>query len=117
MLRQAFATAPALRGRPLFRRKAFSRAACTAAYLYGATRRWLPALRCVLRSVLLWPWPYRRGEIDGRACARLRMATVLLLRMLGLLPPDPGFPELAPPPIPGPLPAPETTGAKGRPIV
>ncbi len=98
MLRQAFATIPALRGRPLFRRKTFSRAACTWAYLHGAGGRWLPALGCLLHSVLLWPWPYRRDEADGRGCTRLRMMAVLALRMLGLLPPDAGFAETTAPP-------------------
>jgi glycosyltransferase involved in cell wall biosynthesis len=97
MLRRAFATDPALRGRPLFRRKALSYADCNSAHLYGTRRQWLPALGCVLRSLLLWPWPYRRPDADGRHLTRVRMAAVLVLRLVGLLPPDPGPTGAAPP--------------------
>jgi glycosyltransferase involved in cell wall biosynthesis len=98
VLRQAFAAVPALRGRPLFRCKALSYAAYTSAYVFGATHRWPAALRRVFRSLLLWPWPYSFEEGDGRHFARLRMAAVLVLRMLHLYPPDVGLTEAAVPP-------------------
>jgi glycosyltransferase involved in cell wall biosynthesis len=90
MLHRAFATLPALRRRPLLRLKTLSHASFNAASLYGARRRWLSALGRLARSLLLWPWPYRRQDADGRLCPRMRMAAVLLLRMLGLFPLDPG---------------------------
>jgi glycosyltransferase involved in cell wall biosynthesis len=88
VLRRAFAEVPELRGRPLFRLKTFSYAAYNSAYAYGAARQWLPALRRLLHSMLLWPVPYRRAEADGY-CDRLRKLAVLLLRMAGLVPPEP----------------------------
>jgi glycosyltransferase involved in cell wall biosynthesis len=83
VLHKAFAGVPALRQRPLFRRKTFSFAAYQAAYMYGAAKSWLPALGRLVRSFLLWPFPYRRAEVD-RYLARPRMLAVLLMRMLGI---------------------------------
>jgi hypothetical protein len=52
-----------------------------------------------LRSLLLWPLPYRRDEVDV-SCARLRLVAVLLLRLVGLKPPPapeaPQRPQTAP---------------------
>ncbi len=81
VLRKAFANVAALHGRFFFRRKTFGHAAYQAAYMYGASRNWLPALGRVLRSFLLWPLPFRRAEVD-RFLARPKMLAVILLRML-----------------------------------
>jgi glycosyltransferase involved in cell wall biosynthesis len=88
VLRKAFTGIRSLRWRLGFRLKTFSYAAYNAAYMYGAARRWLPALGRVLRSFLLWPLPYRRREVD-RPLARPKMLAVNLLRLLHLRPPEP----------------------------
>jgi glycosyltransferase involved in cell wall biosynthesis len=98
MLRRVFATVPALRGRPLLRLKTFSYAAASSADTYGGRRRWLPALARLARSLLLWPWPFRREETDGRRFFRGRMAAVLVLRLLGLRRTRPCLAEKTSPP-------------------
>jgi hypothetical protein len=81
VLREAFATLPALRNRPLLRWKTYSITAFESSYVFGAAGMWLPALSRALSSLLLWPWPHRRDDI-GAFCARPRRLAVLLLRML-----------------------------------
>ncbi len=88
VLRKAFAGVPELRRRFFFKRKTFAFAAYQAAYMYGAARSWRPAVGRVLRSLLLWPVPFRRAEVD-RALARPRMLAVLVLRMLRIRRPEP----------------------------
>lgn len=88
VLQKAFATVAALRGRRLFRRKTYSYAAFSAAYMYGAARQWFPALTRLLRSFLLWPLPFRRSEVDG-FLARPRLLAVTLLRTLRIKRPEP----------------------------
>jgi glycosyltransferase involved in cell wall biosynthesis len=89
VFRKAFAEVHALRGRWLFRRKTYSLSALASAKLFGGNRQWGAAIRRVLWSFVLWPLPFRRADVDGR-CERLRVLTVLVLRMLGLRAPDPG---------------------------
>ena len=94
VLRRAFAEAPALRGRWLLRRKAFSHALLASAQTFGASRQWRAALLRVASSLLLWPLPFRRDE-TGASFIRLRVLSVLLLRALRLRAPDPAFGQAA----------------------
>jgi glycosyltransferase involved in cell wall biosynthesis len=99
VLTRLFAEVPALRGRRLLRRKTFSQAAYASAQVNAGTGESWPALRRVLRSLFLWPLPYRRDEVNV-SCARLRLVAVLLLRLAGLKPPPapeaPQRPQAAP---------------------
>jgi glycosyltransferase involved in cell wall biosynthesis len=88
VLHQAFTAVAELRWRPLFRLKTFGYAAFNAAYMYGSCRQWRPALGRAFLSMLLWPLPFGRTEVD-RPLARPRMVAVYVLRMLGLRPPEP----------------------------
>jgi glycosyltransferase involved in cell wall biosynthesis len=96
VLLRAFTEVEALRGRPLFWRKARGYAAFNAAHAYRDAGRWLPAAARILRSFLLWPLPFGRGDAEV-SCARVRLLVVLLLRVLGLFPLDPGPGSSAPP--------------------
>jgi glycosyltransferase involved in cell wall biosynthesis len=90
VLRRAFAEIPELQRQTLFRMRTFSYVAFNAAFMYGCAGQWGPALGRVLLSLALWPWPFGRDEVD-RVLARPRMFGVYLLRMVGLMPPDPAY--------------------------
>ncbi len=88
VLHKAFTQVPALRGRWLFRRKVYSLSALLSGQQFAAAHQWGAATRRVLRSLLLWPLPYRRDEADV-SFIRIRVLATLWLRMLGLRAPDP----------------------------
>lgn len=88
MLRKTFATVVSPRRHLLLWLKTYSYAYYNAVHLYGASRRWFTALDRFLRSLILWPLPYKRSEV-GCPLARPRMLAVLLLRMLRLRRPEP----------------------------
>jgi glycosyltransferase involved in cell wall biosynthesis len=83
VLRKAFANIQTLRGRFLLRQKAFSYAAFSAAYMYGAGGNRLRSLTKMLRSFMLWPLPYHRADAR-KSFIRPKMLIVNILRMLGL---------------------------------
>ncbi|MBM4073102.1 MAG: glycosyltransferase [Planctomycetes bacterium] len=87
VLHKAFVGVPELRGRMLLQAKAQGLAAYNAAYMYGLARNWPRALDRLTRSLVLWPFPYRPGEVHDRL-ARPKALTVLVLRMLGLKEPE-----------------------------
>jgi glycosyltransferase involved in cell wall biosynthesis len=93
VLRRAFAANPALQGRWLLRRKTFGQAAFASGQTYGANRQWRAGIGRVVRSLLLWPLPFRRDDTDV-SCTRTRMLIGFGLRMLGLVAPEaaPGQP-------------------------
>jgi glycosyltransferase involved in cell wall biosynthesis len=83
MLRAVFAEIPALRKRPLLRRKAFSYAASMSSFLYTAAGNQRAALALIVESLVLWPFAYEPGHPKTPA-ARLKMLLVILLRALRL---------------------------------
>jgi glycosyltransferase involved in cell wall biosynthesis len=83
VLRKVFTEIQPLRRSFLLRQKAFSYAKFSAAFMYGASGAPLRSLTRMLHSFLLWPLPYRRGEVRT-SLMRPRTLMVLLLRMLGL---------------------------------
>ncbi len=85
VLRKAFAALPGLQGRPFLRLKVLSYAAFSAAYMYNTVGLHLPALRRMLKSFLLWPFPYRRSEVN-MALARPKLLGMTVLRLLRLVP-------------------------------
>lgn len=97
VIRRAFAEVPALRGRPLLRMRTLAYASFNSSYMYNTTRHYWPALRCLLRSMFLWPVPFRREEVHA-PFARPRSLAVLLLRALGVAAPDKNVAAGATPP-------------------
>jgi hypothetical protein len=81
VLRNAFATMPCLRGRWGLKRKALSRALVANAHMYDVTRMYPRALTNLIRSVWLWPVPFRRGEVN-RKFLRPKMFLLILKRWL-----------------------------------
>jgi glycosyltransferase involved in cell wall biosynthesis len=79
----------AWRGDRALRRRAHSYADFSCAYMYGAAGRQRDAVIRMLRSLARYPLPYARRE-GGVPLARPRRLGVLLLRMLGVMKPDPG---------------------------
>jgi glycosyltransferase involved in cell wall biosynthesis len=77
------------RGDRLLRRRAYSYVDYSSAYLYGAAGDYPAAIRKLLRSLWHDPRPYRLGE-SGTPFARPKRLAVLLMRMLGVMSPDPG---------------------------
>jgi glycosyltransferase involved in cell wall biosynthesis len=73
---------------PLLRRKARGYLLHSCAYLYGAADRQPEALKRAIQSLLVYPLPYRRSEVET-ALERPRRLAVILLRMLKLKPLDP----------------------------
>jgi glycosyltransferase involved in cell wall biosynthesis len=82
VLQKAFAELPALHGRYLLRRKTFSQASFSSAQEFGASRQWWAAIWRVLRSLALWPLPFRRNDVDA-PFTRMRSLCGLGLRLLG----------------------------------
>ena len=83
----------AWKGRFLLRRKARSYIFHSCAYLYGAAGNQSEALKRSIKSLLIYPVPYRPSEVDI-FCERARRLAVIILRMLKLKPLDPNTIEL-----------------------
>lgn len=79
----------AWRGSRALRMRAHSYVNFSCAYMYGAAGRQGAAVVRMLRSLLWYPWPYARAEAVV-PWARARRLAVLLLRMAGVMKPDPG---------------------------
>jgi glycosyltransferase involved in cell wall biosynthesis len=107
VLGKTFAPTSPLSKRYLLKRKAYSYAAYAAAQNFSSVGRELPALTRMLRSLLLWPFPYQRHEVATRL-ARPKKLIVTLLRLLHIL--TRNVPQMSPR-IPGPAP---TRGAHGQ---
>ncbi|MBX6311516.1 MAG: glycosyltransferase family 2 protein [Isosphaeraceae bacterium] len=80
VLRKAFSSGP-LRRRLLLRQKAFSYAAFSSAFMHDAAGMRVRALAKLLRSLLLWPIPYRRREVE-MDLVRPKMLIMILWRLL-----------------------------------
>jgi hypothetical protein len=63
------------------RRKVLSYTLRSAAYRYDASGMRLLAIRRVLQSLALWPWPFRKDEAFTW-CERPKMLTLFTLRMV-----------------------------------
>jgi glycosyltransferase involved in cell wall biosynthesis len=81
VLRRALDVYEPLRQDGLLRRKVLSYTLRSAAYRYDASGMRLLAISRVLRSVALWPWPFRKDEAFTW-CERPKMLTLFALRML-----------------------------------
>jgi glycosyltransferase involved in cell wall biosynthesis len=81
VLGKTFAPTGPLSKRFLLKRKAYSYAAYAAAQNFSAIGRELPAFIRVLRSLVLWPFPYRPQEVSTRL-ARPKKLVISLLRLL-----------------------------------
>lgn len=82
VLRRALDTQPAVRGCLLFRSKVCSYTLKSAAYRYDVAGDRCKAITRVLRSLLLWPFPYRADERITRF-ERPKMLALFLLRAAG----------------------------------
>jgi hypothetical protein len=85
MILGVFERVACLRGRFLLKRQALSQAAFEASKMYQAHGDHLRALDRILRSLALWPLPYRRDNATP-PFARMRTLIVTLLRTLHLKP-------------------------------
>ncbi len=85
VLAKTFAKSSPLGKRFLLKQKAYSYAAYAAAQNFTSVGSELPAFRRILRSLLLWPLPYHRGEVTTRL-ARPKKLLIALLRMLRIMP-------------------------------
>ena len=85
VLAKTFAKTGPLSKRFLLKRKAYSYAAYAAAQNFSTIGAELPALLRLLRSFVLWPFPYSRREVST-ALARPKKLFITLLRLLGALP-------------------------------
>jgi glycosyltransferase involved in cell wall biosynthesis len=85
MLRGVFSRVASLQGRFLLRRQSFSFCDYEASYMYLERKNRLRALHRLLRSFLLWPFPYPRGEIKplGRIKRLTRIIQSLCTRGSG----------------------------------
>jgi glycosyltransferase involved in cell wall biosynthesis len=81
VLRKAFQTLPSLRGRWLLKQKAISRALVANAHMFDVVGLYPHALGNLVRSVVLWPVPFRRGEAKT-TCVRPKMFLLVLGRWL-----------------------------------
>jgi glycosyltransferase involved in cell wall biosynthesis len=84
VLNRAFRNMPSLRRRSLFRLRVFSYAAYSAAHRYSAAGMHRVALRRMVRSFLLWPFPYRRRDVFSMF-ARGKFTVVAALRGIHLM--------------------------------
>lgn len=75
------------RGDRLLRRRAQSYVAYASANLHGAAGDHAAAIRRLVRSLLLYPLPFRRAEA-GSAFVRARRLAVMCLRLLGMTRPE-----------------------------
>lgn len=104
LLRKVFATSLGLRGNWVLRLQAHSYAARRSARTYDAAGMHFRGLTRMVRSLLLWPFPFP-GGISTRRLERLRMLGVMTLRLARLKPGDS-------PPVPATRPA--ANGSWGR---
>jgi glycosyltransferase involved in cell wall biosynthesis len=84
VLEKTFAKASPLSKRFLLKRKAYSYAAYAAAQNFSSVGKEFPALTRLLRSFLLWPFPYQPDEV-ATALARPKKLIITLFRLLGVL--------------------------------
>jgi hypothetical protein len=82
VLARAFASISALRRRPFLRRKAFARASYAAAWMYRDAGMPGAALLRIVRSLLIWPFPYSSVADVGMTFARLKLLLVTLRNLL-----------------------------------
>ncbi len=75
-------------GRWLLRRRAYSYAYHSSAYVYGAVGFYPRALLCSLKSFAWYPLPFGRGEMEMTG-ERPKRLLINLLRWLGVKSPDP----------------------------
>jgi hypothetical protein len=68
----------------LLKRKAYSYAAYAAAQNFSTIGAELPALLRILRSLVLWPFPYSRREVST-TLARPKKFVITCLRLLGIV--------------------------------
>jgi glycosyltransferase involved in cell wall biosynthesis len=85
VLAKTFAKSGPLSKRFLLKRKAYSYAAYAAAQNFSTIGAELPALLRILRSLVLWPFPYSSREVST-TLARPKKLLITLLRLLGALP-------------------------------
>jgi glycosyltransferase involved in cell wall biosynthesis len=83
MILRAFDRVEPLRGRFFLRRQALGQVAFEASVMYLAKGNHLRALSRIIRSLILWPLPYRRDEFTQQL-ARVKTLIVVLLRILRL---------------------------------
>lgn len=98
VLYQAFGTIPSLRRNWMIRLQAFSNYARLIADIYDSGGMQGQAFARMLKSFLLWPFPYPRG-VTRRSFERLRKLAVISLRLLRLKAPAPPPPPSAPSPV------------------
>jgi glycosyltransferase involved in cell wall biosynthesis len=84
VLAKTFAKPGPLSKRYLLKRKAYSYAAYAAAQNFSSIGEELPVLTRILRSFLLWPFPYQRREV-ATTLARPKKFIITCLRLLGLV--------------------------------
>jgi len=78
-----------LRGRPMLRRKAYSYVHHSCAYLYGAAGAYGRSVRSSVKSLGIYPLPYRRDEVKQRG-ERPKRLLVNLAHWLGFKPSNVG---------------------------
>src|SRR5262245_2975652 len=83
LLRKVFSTKSRLRGDWVLRLQAYSYAARRSARTYDAGGMHLHGLTRIVRSLLLWPFPFPAG-ISTRRLERLRMLGIMALRLARL---------------------------------
>ena len=83
-LAKTFAKPSPLSRRLLLKRKAYSYAAYAAAQNFSVIGAEVPALLRIVRSFVLWPFPYPRREVTT-PLARPKKLIITCLRLLGLV--------------------------------
>jgi glycosyltransferase involved in cell wall biosynthesis len=82
------------RGDRLLRRRAYSYASYSSAYMHGACGQYTRAIRNLLESIRWYPLPHRLRP-DDVPFGRSRRLGVLMMRMLHLMTPDPSSGAIA----------------------
>lgn len=75
------------KSRPLLRRKAYSFAYCTSAYVEQLEGHYITSCLTLLKSLALYPFPYKRSEVNT-AWIRPKSIIIYGMRMLHLAPPE-----------------------------
>ncbi|MBY0522433.1 MAG: glycosyltransferase family 2 protein [Gemmataceae bacterium] len=83
VLHKSFDTIEALRGRWLLKRKAFSYALTSSAWMYREAGEHGTALGRLMQSLALWPLPYRRGEVRMPLVRTKLLGTTVLRALQG----------------------------------
>jgi glycosyltransferase involved in cell wall biosynthesis len=83
VLQKVFPRGQVLTGPIRLRLKAYSYAAFSAAYVYDVSGQRLKAVDRIIRSLLLWPFPYRRDEVRT-SLARLKVVARIGLHSLAM---------------------------------